>query len=231
MSDKRFPVRNVFAAACAAQRINGKFVNAKGASFTDNSRIKFEKKNLPNATIMKIMLSSGDTFSKEDADNAVNIQTYFAGKMFMLLGDEDIKNVNLGKSYMRSAIKASTRIDPISLNDQDLYLISSLPYSYDVQKKRTEERNLLDDTIQQSSSFGKVGECLTLFGTVIDVVYKFRYHSYAVNFKVDSDNGKFYILFFFDASLNWVKGNKYLIRGAVKSVGSHVTQLHYVRQV
>jgi hypothetical protein len=221
-----YPRQDVFAAAVAAQRINGEYVKRTDSQkFT--TRIQKPQRTdaygtkLSNGSMMKVILASdrSDILS-EDYERAETIRDYFCSMITLVFE-------GTAKDFIKTAVDAATS-EEISESGNMLMLVSSLPSVYERNIKRNAEREHLSKLIESSVPLSNnIGESVKLHVTVVDSIYKERFGSYAVNAIVTGTNQ---LVFFFDRH-EWVKGSKYNLSGRIKSKINKTTQLHYVRQL
>lgn len=216
---KIYTRNDVFAAAVAAQRINGDYIKKKFIPVVEN---KENSTKLSNGALMRIILASGKTdILPEEYETAETIRQYFCSLVTLVFE-------GTAREFIKAAVDASTT-DEITDGSPMFMLVASLPSVYAKNLQRQQEREALTNAIQNSTPLHEVsyGTIVKLEGTVIDSIYKQRFGSNAVNVLVEDEHGK-HVVFFFDRD-NWNKGGKYKFSGRVKNVGNQTVQLHYVR--
>lgn len=217
----------VFAAACAAMRINGEYVKRSN----NNARYRVENRpdanatKLPNGSIMKVLLASedGNNILPEDYEKGEEVRTYFCSMVHLIFSGD-------AREFIKEAVNAST-CDEIPENSTLLMLIASLPSCYEKNIKRQRDRESLRELTENSAPLSEqVGQTVHKSVIIVDSIFKKRFSSYAVNALVNDSDGTTHIVFFFDRNV-WTKGETYKLSGRIKSKGPYSTQLHYVRQI
>jgi hypothetical protein len=220
----------VLAAACAAQRINGKYVKRDSPQGFRGFRYSAPEKKpnanstkLPNRTLMKAMLESDRSdILPEDYAEAEAVRTYFCSMITLVFSGD-------ARDFIKAAVDVATS-DEIPEMGQMFGVAASLPSIYKQNIKRKIERDYLQSFINDSTPLtGHLGETVKLNVTVLDSIYKDRFGSNAVNALVNNMPDH-HVVFFFDRN-KWIKGNIYNMSGRIKAKHQQTTQLHYVRQV
>jgi hypothetical protein len=226
---------DVFAAAVAAQRINGEYVKRTVSSpygfrrsrypvcYPNKPQIDPNSTKLPNGSMVKIMLAADRSdITPEDYERGEEIRAYFCSMITLVFSGD-------AKDFIKAAVEAATE-EQIPEAGKMIMLIASLPSVYERNIKRNKEREELSTLTQNSIPLTEsIGTNVKLKITVIDSIFKERFGSYAVNAFVNNIPGN-RMIFFFDRT-NFKKGETYNISGRVKSKGNQTTQLHYVRDV
>jgi hypothetical protein len=230
--DPKFYSRDVvFAAAVAAQRINGEYVKRTNTqsyyrgSYGNPNPPKQDPNDtkLPNGSMMKVMLASDRSdITPEDYERGEEIRQYFCSMITLVFE-------GTAKDFIKAAVEASTT-EEIPEAGPMIMLVASLPSIYDRNIQRNKERVALSDKTQNSIPLDQgIGENVKLNVTVLDSIFKERFSSNAVNAMVNNILGN-RVVFFFDRK-TWTKGHTYNLSGRIKSKGNQTTQLHYVRQL
>jgi len=221
---------DVFAAAVAAQRINGEYVKRTN---TQNFRGSYANPNppktdpnatkLPNGSMIKVMLASDRSdITPEDYVRGEQVREYFCSMITLVFE-------GTAKDFIKAAVEAATT-EGVPEAGPMIMLIASLPSIYERNIQRNKEREALSNATNESIPLDNhLGETVHLNITVIDAIYKDRFNSTAVNALVNNVLGN-RVVFFFDKK-NWTKGNTYNISGRIKNKGNQTTQLNYVRQL
>ena len=228
-----YPRDIVFAAACAAQRINGEYVKRADANYgakygfrnpkAISTSVESNATKLYNSAIMKILLASDRSdILPEDYSRAEEVRSHFCSMITLIFSGD-------ARDFIKDAIEASVA-EEIPNAGKIFGIVASLPSIFEKNTKRSIERATLNEMIAESTPIeGMIEEPVRFNVTVIDSIYKERFGSRAVNVKVNNVSGN-HVLFFFDKK-EWTKGNKYNISGRIKNKQNQITQLHYVRQL
>jgi hypothetical protein len=143
MTEKFFPASQVWAAAAAAQRINGEYVKRSIVSTFLRSPIKTQSSKLTNVAIMRILLNGDQTdITSDDYAQGKAIREDY-GAMIRFVFSDDANN------FVKAAVKVAS-LENIDINGGDLPLIASLPESHKTHNERMEQRRHLDDLISNS---------------------------------------------------------------------------------
>ena len=105
----------IWAAACAAQRIQGKYIKVTDV---------LQENQVPNRSIMLDLISSDDDngILQEDYDLAENIKTFYSRLTFKMLTDEPMNNF---KKEILKLVSAET-----ITNIYQLTVLASIPSTY-----------------------------------------------------------------------------------------------------
>jgi hypothetical protein len=211
-NDVMYTRKDVFAAACAAFRINGEYIkNTFGSA----------KSKLPNGLIMKAILSGDHSdILPEDYEFGNTILTYFSSLITLIFSGD-------AREFLTKAVEAAAT-EEFSSNSQLIMVVASLPYTYEKNKQREEKRAIIDSYIASSTPvpYAQTGVWIATRGKVIDSIYKKRFGSNAVNVLIDNKH----VVYFFDGHSNWSVGEIYNFGGLVRNVNSHTVHLVGVMQ-
>lgn len=171
----KFNADDVWAAACAAQRINGSYVKMVPA----------DQKGDTNRQIVDMFLGQPDLIQQADRDLAEKVRTYYKGFTFKIL-----KGIKLS-DFDNTAMTIANR-DVIESN-YDLAVICSLPSCY--------ERGVKRDTVNQRLAFasggtvGVPGNKIRIEGAeVIKCNYSQQYNTFFVTCLTKEDQVVFFAL-------------------------------------
>lgn len=221
---KSYPRDLVFAAACAAQRINGEYVKRTSQQYRNPHEKKPDANGtkLPNGSIMKAILASDRSdILPQDYEKAELVRSFFCAMITLVFSGD-------AREFMKSAVDAAT-CEEIGDSSQMLMLVASLPSVYETNTKRQRERDSLREISENSIPLkNHEGESVKLTVRVIDSIFKQRWGSYAVNALVEGTEDT-HVIFFFDRK-PYEKDKTYHLSGRIKSKNGQTTQLHYVRQ-
>lgn len=171
----KFNADDVWAAACAAQRINGAYVK----------EVPADQKGDTNRQIVDMFLGQPDLIQQADRDLAEKVRTYYKGFTFKIL-----KGIKLN-DFDNTAMTIANR-DTIESN-YDLAVICSLPSCY--------ERGVKRDTVNQRLAFasggtvGVPGNKIRIEGAeVIKCNYSQQYNTFFVTCLTKEDQVVFFAL-------------------------------------
>jgi len=200
-----FDANDVWAAACAAQRINGNYVKF----------IPVGEKGDTNRQIVDLFLGQTDLIQQCDRDQAEKVRTYFKGLTFKIL-----KGIKLN-DFENNAMVISNR-DTIQAN-YDIAVICSLPSTY--------ERTAVRDQVNQRINFA-TGGCIGVPGNkirleqceVLKCNYSQQYNTYFVTCITKEDQ----IVYF--AHRAFLDLGKFVtVEAKVKAHKENSTQLNYAK--
>jgi len=207
-----FPTDDVFAAACAAFRINGAYL--KDTVFD----LKGEVVSYSNRTTLVRLLSENvDKITDEDRTQGKLVRQYYKGLTFKILGDKYVSD------FDRTAIECAS-LEKIEGHLQ-VSVIASLPKCYIASKQRDNaEIKLLNATVEH---IGKIGDKVTLTIEVLRSIYSRNYNRYYITAITDDNK-----TVFFSYSKAAKIGDKMKIKGTVKSHrDTACTQLNRVKVI
>ena len=211
-----FPTDDVFAAACAAFRINGAYL--KDTVFNDKGEIV----NYSNRTTLVRLLSENvDKITDEDRTQGKIVRQYYQGLTFKIIGGKYISDFD--KSAMEFAGLEKIK-DALQVS-----VISSLPKCYLIAKQRDEGNMKLQNAIEH---IGNIGDRVTLGIEVVRSIYSRNYNTYYITAITDDNKA---VLFSFSKEAKI--GDKLKIKGTVKMHGEEYalnnkyTQLNRVKIV
>lgn len=200
-----FSADDVWAASCAAFRLNGQYIKVSDRSTGTES----------NREIMDLFLGNPVEFVKdEDREMGKKVRAYYQALSFKIL-----KGVKL-LDFENNAMLIANR-DSISTNF-DLAVIASLPASYD----RVVKRQYAESRVNFATGdyVGPVGAKLTLEVEVLRCNYSQNYGVYFVSAITDADSPVF-----FPYKFQFETGKKLSIGGTVKAHRDNQTHLNRVK--
>lgn len=208
---------DVFAAACAAQRINGSYViESKYVEDPQDSNKYITV--LPNKELVRNLLNNATNLVTDaDRKEADAVQGYWKLKLFAVMCGN-------ASDYVKCAVEAAGQDTVMSTDFKTLAIISSLPSAYDrgiVRDKIQEERQ---EIAYSSSHIGEVGKSIKGQVKILECNYSKTWNRYYVTGVIDTN------LVFFGASTAADIGKTYQINAKVKSFrDDNTTQLNYVK--
>jgi hypothetical protein len=211
LSVKTWDADRVFAAAVAAQEINGGY--QKFSKFDD----QFNCVSKPNKVLMHELMVSQCEFTEDQWTQARVVRNHYQSLLFEQMAGEL-------KEFLANALRIATLEHVRSNNWLDLAIIAALPscYQRDVERRAAEEqRRLLQ---QQSQPVGQVGQRVQGLFEVVQCRWSDRWNMWTVNARQDQN------LFFFFHKHSLKPGDRIEMRGTVKCHrDGAVTQLNRVK--
>ncbi len=210
--------RDVWGAACAAQRINGEYVKRNSVGIVAKAENK-----LTNIALMRIILN-GNRSDILDVDYAEGekVRQYYIGMLSLVF-------TNAAGAFLKQAITVAS-LEEVNDKGRELPLIACLPSGYIRDSIRQQKRDILDRLAGQSSRLpGQSGDMVTLSINIEDAIYKERFHSWAVNASTYI-NDVLHMVFFF-SNEEWKINTSYKIASHIKNFNGPTTQLHYVKKL
>jgi len=199
----KFNADDVWAAACAAQRINGSYVKMVPA----------DQKGDTNRQIVDMFLGQPDLIQQADRDLAEKVRTYYKGFTFKIL-----KGIKLS-DFDNTAMVIANR-DVIESN-YDLAVICSLPSCYERGVKRDSLNQRID--FANGGTIGVPGNKVRIEGAeVIKCNFSQQYNTFFVTCITKEDQ-----VVFFALRKDVPLGQVVNIEGTIKSHrDSNTTQLN-----
>lgn len=115
-----YNMTDVFAAACAVQRVNGSYLKSDVIDYNDGDPVV---KNLANKTLVHKFLQGAFDIRDEDREQAEKVMTYCRGLTFKLLSDKRLSDFEV--SMLQIVEKETTD------SNYDIAVVASLPASYE----------------------------------------------------------------------------------------------------
>jgi hypothetical protein len=200
---------DVFAAACAATRVNGGYL--KYTETNDESGTS----KLANKILIRQFLDGTFDVRDGDRDQGEKVMQHCRSLTFKLLTDKRLSDF---EQNMLSIVEKET-LD----SNYDIAIVSSLPNTYN----RSEYRRAVDTRIRETEGvFGTVGERVQV---TAEVVKSYFSDQWGTNFitAITDDNKQ--VFFAYKQSLT--VGDNINIDGKVKAHRDNATQLNYVKMV
>ena len=206
----RFNTRDVFAAACAAQRVNGEYL--KQGEHDDEGELK----RVANKYLTRDFVEGKFDIRDEDREEAENVIRHFQGLTFKILK---------GKILSEFATKALECANSETVSTYELAMISSLPSCYLRDKIRRDVDARLRDT---NGHVGQVGDAVQLTIEVLRCNYSQQWSTWFIT-GITTDNKSV----FFSFKRLVATGSTMNIQGKVKSHCEDTvrTQLNYVKEI
>jgi hypothetical protein len=201
-----FQATDVWAAACAAQRINGAYL-----------KIVEEGKNTEtNREIMDNFIANTDLITEADREQGELVRTYYKGLTFKILQGKKLND------FDNTAMVIANR-DVIE-STYDVAVIASLPSCYE----RAVKRDTINRKLETASGglVGRVGQKVKVNVEVVRSNYSQQYGVYFVSGVTTDDQAVFF------SYRNGIDAGKLIIaEGTVKRHGENITQLNRVKVI
>jgi hypothetical protein len=206
-----YDANTVWAAACAAQRINGEYL--KEAKWIPDTNVSVPA----NKVLMRTIISDPAQITAEDRAQAELVRTYWRNKLVEVLA-------GTANQFTAQAVDFAGRTEILSNEFLALGTISYLPEGYNRGQKRDEQRMKKQEATMGSQHFGKVGDKISSKATVIECRYSERWGTHYVTAQFDTN----VILFAYRNKLE--DGVTITLTGTIKAHRDDgITQLNRVR--
>jgi hypothetical protein len=200
---------DVFAAACAATRVNGGYL--KYTETNDESGTS----KLANKILIRQFLDGTFDVRDSDREQGEKVMQHCRSLTFKLLTD---KRLSEFEQNMLSIVEKET-LD----SNYDIAIVSSLPNTYN----RSEYRRAVDTRIRETEGvFGTVGERVQVTAEVVKSYFSDQWGTHFIT-AITDDNKQ--VFFAYKQSLT--VGDNINIDGKVKAHRDNSTQLNYVKMV
>ena len=211
-----FPVATVWAAACAAQRINGRYIKQDEFNYPEGGQAVLTA----SRTIMKELLANPDRLTAQDFEQGAECKTFLQNDITF----RALKNKLTEFDSATSKVLAVEENFDSAQHKYELAVIASLPAS----RTRALERQATDSRVRQATGayVGAVGDKVALDVEVIKTNYSQQWNTWYAT-AITSDNRAVFFAFREQLTI----GNSILIKGTVKAHRSGTTQLNRVKIV
>jgi hypothetical protein len=206
-----FNADDVWAAACAAQRINGSYVKLAMISESDPSLTK-----LSNRMLAMQLLTDPFSITDEDREQSKKVRAFYQALTFKILQGKKLNE------FDNNAMVLSNR-DVISSN-YDFAVICSLPSCY--------ERGVVRQSVEQRISFAKGGYISAVgnkVSTSVEVLRCVFSQKWMTNFVTGITSDDQVVFFAYKSELP--VGKMFDIYGTVKSQRDNTTQFNRVKVI
>jgi hypothetical protein len=200
---------DVFAAACAATRVNGGYL--KYTETNDESGTS----KLANKVLIRQFLDGTFDVRDSDREQGEKVMQHCRSLTFKLLTDKRLSDF---EQNMLSIVEKET-LD----SNYDIAIVSSLPNTYN----RSEYHRAVDTRIRETEGvFGTVGERVQVTAEVVKSYFSDQWGTHFIT-AITDDNKQ--VFFAYKQSLT--VGDNINIDGKVKAHRDNSTQLNYVKMV
>ena len=215
------PTIDIFALACAAQRINGSYLKEDTYDYSTDpanyGEVVSSKK--ANKVMVRGWLSKNDMSQVTDVDRseAEAVRGYWQLKLFNVLS-------GTAGDYEKNAVETASAAEIDSYDYLKIGIIASLPQAYERGMVRDQRLEARQDAALGSQHFGTVGEAVTGDVEIIDCIYSKNWSCYYVTGKFGTN------MIMFTSSDAVEAGKTFKMKGKVKKHrDENITQLNYVR--
>lgn len=201
-----------FSAACAAQRVNGRYTKSDEIVYDDKGVLVTET-IAASRTVMREFLDKQDTITDSDREQAELVIQYCKGLSFKILSGARLSD------FEQNMIQIANK-DEVGSNF-DLNVIASLPSAHErgIARKNVESR------IRDASGFvGKIGDRLSVKVQVVRSVYSHNWNTHFITGITDDNRAVFFS--YRDKIEN---GTDIEINGTVKAHRENTTQFNRVK--
>lgn len=215
---------DVFAAACAAQRINGEYAKETYCKYENNQWYRADGSEAPytRITANKILIrelldARAAEVTDVDRAEAEAVRGYWQLKLFAVLSGD-------ATGYIKSAVEAASADTVVDTDFMRLGLISSLPQGYERGMVRDQRDEVKQEVKMTSQHIGTIGATVSGKVEIIDCVWSKNYECFYVTGNMEGNM----VLFIYKSKLD--AGKQFQLRGKVKKHrDDNVTQLNYVK--
>lgn len=212
-----FPADDVWAAACAAQRINGDYVKIV-TSYVTNEEILPNSLQTPtkltNRMIMDRLLADKSEITEADREQAQAVRSYYKGLTFKILQGKNLSE------FENNAMVFANR-DVIESNFE-IATIASLPSCHERAVKRDNDNRKLENA--RGGLIGRVGDKVKVNVEVVRSSFSQQYNTYFISGVTTDDQAVF---FSYKEPID--SGKLIIAEGTVKRHGDNTTQLNRVK--
>ena len=200
----------VWGAACAAQRILGKYVNATEDPTFGPSR--------PQSRFVLIEQLTHKLMTDADIEKGIEVRLHFKGLLMKQLAGFKLSD------FDTNVLRIATADNFTSANTYDFATLACLPSSYERDMSRESIKEKMANLLCDSSHIGTVGDKVVLDMVVVNSIYS---SNYLTNFITGAVNDKNVVFFAYKLPLRI--GSKVKVAGHIKQHrDSGQTQLNRV---
>lgn len=212
----KYTVSDVWAAACAAHRVNGGYFKECEFEYTDNQPPKLVKDK--NRHIMMHFLANPGQLLVEDVERGEHCRNFLQNDLTFRTLKNKTGEFDLA---IKKVLAVSDWFDGYQ-HKYELAIVACLPQSVE----RSELRQNSDQRVQFATGglVGKVGDKVDLNVEVINSTYSQQYGVYWIRAITAADQPVF-----FSSKVSYDVGTHLAIRGTVKAHKENLTQLNRVK--
>jgi hypothetical protein len=214
---QKFPASDVWAAACAAQRINGEYLKDRTYTYAEDSYTVLSTKEANKVLMRTLLVSQPELVQDEDRLLGAVVQQYFHCKLMDVLA-------NRATDFTRTAVELAGREEFLSNDWLGMATVACLPQSHSRGLVRDASMERKMEAQMCSKHFGTPGEKVQGEFTVIECRYSQKWETWYVSATIGAN----VVLFAYRGEL--AAGTKHKFKGTIKAHREdNVTQLNRVR--
>lgn len=214
-SGREVPVIDVFAAACAAQRLNKGFF--KEDFYRHHPGGKDERVLANKNLTVELLKDRAYLVTDRDREEAEAVRGYWQLKLFGVLADT-------AGPYEKSAVEVAGRETVFESEWFKAGLIASLPSAYERGVRMDRVNEIKEEAKFNGKHIGAVGGRVEGKVLILNCVYSKTYETYYVTGKVEEN------LVMFASKTKIAEDTEFKIKGRIKQLrDNNVTQLNYVK--
>jgi hypothetical protein len=210
-------VTDVWAAACAAQRVNGEYLKAdKNAWNPDTGQITCLKRR--NREIMTEFLRNPDTITAQDREQGTKVRLFLQNDLTFRALKGRLNDFDQATSKV---LAVEDKFDSV-LHRYELAIVACLPAS----AVRSEKRSTADERVKfaRGGLIGQPGAKVSANVEVLSAVYSNNYNCWFIKGLTDQDQPVF-----FSYREGMGAGTHLTVQGTVKAHRDNLTQLNRVK--
>jgi len=216
-ASRQFPVDTVWAAACAAQRINGEYV--KEEQWMRNATPPYISKRR-SRDVMMDFLRGAETLTDEDREAGEDVQKFLQNDLTF----RALKGRLTDFDQSVSKVLAVTDAFDTVRHRYELAVVACLPQSHQRTMARQEQQQRLRSA--RGGLIGQPGDKIMTTVEVVSATYSQQYGIHWIRAVTQEDQPVF-----FSNRARFEPGTRITIKGAVKAHKDGVTQLNYVKVI
>jgi hypothetical protein len=217
-ASRQFPVDTVWAAACAAQRINGEYLKEGKNTYGDQGQVLGTK--MRNRDLMPEFLHNPDRLLPEDIEAAKQCQNFLRNDLTF----RALKGRLTDFDQSVSKVLAVTDAFDTVRHRYELAVVACLPQSHQRAMARQEQQQRLRSA--RGGLIGQPGDKIMTTVEVVSATYSQQYGIHWIRAVTQEDQPVF-----FSNRARFEPGTRITIKGAVKAHKDGVTQLNYVKVI
>ena len=211
----KYAVSDVWAAACAAQRVNGEYL--KEEQWMRNATPPYIAKRRSRDVMMEFLTHPSD-LTVDDVERGEHCRQFLQNDLtFRTLKDK----VSEFDTAIKRVLSVTDHFDSI-LHKYELAIVASLPAS--VERSEARQNTLERLNFAQGGLIGAVGDKITTNVEVVGANYSQQYNIYWIRAITDKDQAVT-----FSNKQKFDAGTHLTIQGKVKAHRDNLTQLNYVK--
>lgn len=212
-----YPVSDVWAAACHAQRINGAYIKQDVWELPNESATATQLKSKSNRNIMMFALENSFMITDEDREAGAECQRFIQNELTFRALKNQLSEFD--RSVMK-IVAVTDRFFP-QAHRLELATVACLPNSHQRALQRIADQDRLNQTV---GYIGAVGDKVTVNVEIVRCVYSQKWNTWYAT-AITSNNEQV----FFAIKENHDAGTHLTVQGTVKAHRDVQTQLNRVR--